>query len=361
MKSIAMGALAICALWIAWPYYSLYQLSEAVDQGDEIALESLVDWTSLKQGLKGDLAILIAKSVAAESKNEPGSALAAGFLAVLGPVFVDKIVDAYVTPQGLAQLFKEKRVNLKKKQVDTPTKSKESPTGDNETNTENSASEAFWNNLEYAFFTRSPFMFLVELKSKDKQDENQEPLKLLMKWQNGGWELTRLILPMNPDIGGKVVDAERGKAREKIKKTTEEAEKASRKAKAEKASRKAKEEKRKQEYIQHVKLYGFEADIYDTYLENKVPGVKFKLKNEGNQTLKSVKVTVYFKDAKGKVIHEENFYPISASSWRTNSGPLKPGYIWQLERGKFYKVESVPTEWKKGSAKAQITDIEFTE
>lgn len=352
MKSFTMGALAICALWIAWPYYSLYQLSEAVDQGDEIALESLVDWTSLKQGLKGDLAILIAKSVAAEPENEPGSALAAGFLAVFGPAFVDKIVDAYVTPQGLAQLFKEKRVNLKNKQVDTPTKSKESPTGDNETNTVNSASEAFWNNLEYAFFTRSPFMFLVELKSKDKEDENQEPLKLLMKWQNGGWELTRLILPMNPDIGGEVVDAERGKAGEKIKKTTEE---------AEKASRKAKEEKRKQAYIQHVKLYGFEADIYDTYLEEKVPGVKFKLKNEGNQTLKSVKVTVYFKDTKGKVIHEENFHPISSSSWSANSGPLKPGYIWQLERGKFYKAESVPTEWKKGSAEAQITDIEFTE
>ena len=151
---------------------------------------------------------------------------------------------------------------------------------------------------------------------------------------------------------GEVVDAERGKAREKIKKTTEE---------AEKASQKAKEEKRKQAYIQHVKLYGVEADIYDTYREKKVPGVKFKLKNEGNQTLKSVKVTVYFKDAKGKVIHEENFYPISSLSWSTNSGPLKPGYIWQLERGKFYKVESIPTEWKNGSADAQITDIEFAE
>ena len=181
---------------------------------------------------------------------------------------------------------------------------------------------------------------------------------MLMKWQNGGWELTRVILPMNLDSGSEVVDTEHSETGEKVGETVQEVDEAK---EVEKAGQKAKKEEKKMTYIQLVKLYGLEADIYETYLEKKVPGVKFKLKNEGGQTLKSVTVTVYFKDADGSVIYEENFHPISSLSWSDNNGPLKPGYIWQLERGKFYKVESVPTEWKKGSAYAQVTDIEFAE
>lgn len=41
--------------------------------------------------------------------------------------------------------------------------------------------------------------------------------------------------------------------------------------------------------------------------------------------------------------------------------PLKPNYIWQMEGGKFYGAENVPTEWATGRADARITDIEFLE
>jgi hypothetical protein len=67
----------------------------------------------------------------------------------------------------------------------------------------------------------------------------------------------------------------------------------------------------------------------------------------------------YFKDAQGTIIHEEKFDPVHQSSFCIDDcPPLKPGYIWQMERGKFYKAESVPTEWKAGAAEAKITDIE---
>lgn len=119
----------------------------------------------------------------------------------------------------------------------------------------------------------------------------------------------------------------------------------------------------KKEYIGFVTLYDFEASTIDTYLEKKVPAVKFKLKNEGDKTLTEVKVIVYFKDKEGNTIAEEDFYPVlvSAYSFSSDNKPLKPGYIWQMEKGKWYTVKDAPSEWQVGNADAIIADIEFEE
>ncbi len=119
----------------------------------------------------------------------------------------------------------------------------------------------------------------------------------------------------------------------------------------------------KQAYIKNVVLYDLKAKYYKTYLEEKVPGVEFKLKNKGDRTLKEVEVTVYFKDANGTIIAEEDYHPVLVTKYSFSgyNKPLKPYYVWQMERGKFYKADSVQSEWKKGAFSAKITNIEFEE
>ena len=119
----------------------------------------------------------------------------------------------------------------------------------------------------------------------------------------------------------------------------------------------------KQKYLSKVVLYDLKAKYYETYLEKKVPGVEFKVKNEGDRILKEVQVTVYFKDAKGTIIAEKEYHPVLVTKYSFNGDnkPLKPNYIWQMERGKFYKADSVPSEWKEGAVSASITNIEFSE
>lgn len=121
--------------------------------------------------------------------------------------------------------------------------------------------------------------------------------------------------------------------------------------------------KEKQEYLNKVKLYDLRAKYYETYLEKNVPGVEFKIKNEGDRTLSEVQVTVYFKDANGIIIAEKQYHPVLVTkySFGGDNKPLKPNYIWQQERGHFYKADSVPTEWKEGFVSANITNIEFSE
>jgi hypothetical protein len=118
----------------------------------------------------------------------------------------------------------------------------------------------------------------------------------------------------------------------------------------------------KQAYIKKVELFALKAKRISTYSDGKVPAVNFKLKNIGDRALKKVEVTVYFKDKDGNVIHEEDYNPvlvIKNSFGSRDNKPLKPNYIWQQEKGHFYKAASVPSEWKLGAVSAAVTDIEF--
>ncbi len=118
----------------------------------------------------------------------------------------------------------------------------------------------------------------------------------------------------------------------------------------------------KQAYVSNVVLYDFEARYYESYSDKDVPGVTFKLKNTGDRTLSKVAVIVYFRDASDVTIAEENLHPVWITEYSSSDEkPLKPNYIWQLERGRFYEASSVPSEWKEGAASAKIVDIEFAQ
>lgn len=116
------------------------------------------------------------------------------------------------------------------------------------------------------------------------------------------------------------------------------------------------------EYIANsLDLYDVEAKYFDSILNGKVPGVVFKIKNKGDRTLDRVEVNCYFLDGSGNRIAEEDFYPVSVSeySFGGDNKPLKPGYVWTMEAGKFYTAKSVPTEWKEGSVEVEISEIKF--
>lgn len=118
-----------------------------------------------------------------------------------------------------------------------------------------------------------------------------------------------------------------------------------------------------QDYIvNNLELYEVEAKFMDSLLDGKVPGVTFKIKNSGDRTLDRIKVVAYFLDSTGGVIAEEDFYPVTNSPYSlSDSKPLKAGYIWQIESGKFYSAKSVPTEWAEGRVRVEITEIQFAE
>ena len=109
---------------------------------------------------------------------------------------------------------------------------------------------------------------------------------------------------------------------------------------------------------QNVEVYDLEASYRDSMLDGRVPGVDFKVKNNGDRSLDLVEVTVVFYNSEGQPIAEDTFMPVIVSSY-DNDPPLRPGYIWQQERGSFYAAKSVPDEWQSGKVSAKVTRIEF--
>jgi hypothetical protein len=112
---------------------------------------------------------------------------------------------------------------------------------------------------------------------------------------------------------------------------------------------------------QNLHLYDLDARYYDSILNGRVSGVRFKIQNNGTRTLNRVTVRVVFNDAQGSPIAEQEYSPVLVSEYNfePNNGPLRPHYIWQQPPDRFFTADHVPSEWATGRATATITSIEF--
>ncbi len=117
----------------------------------------------------------------------------------------------------------------------------------------------------------------------------------------------------------------------------------------------------KMEYMNKVAITEFEAKRIDTYSDKGVPAIRVSLKNNGERSLDKVKVTVYFQDKNNSTIYEESFHPVLVSrfSIRDNK-PLKAGYIYEMEDGKYFTVKSKLSEWDESKTIIKIVDLAFS-
>jgi len=134
------------------------------------------------------------------------------------------------------------------------------------------------------------------------------------------------------------------------------------KAEIEKTTKAMAEFSEKMSYIDKIAITEFEAQRIDTLLKKQVPAIRIGLKNNGDRSLDEVKVVVYFQDKNGNTIFEEQYHPVLVSQYstQTNNKPLKPGYVHEMEKDKYYTLKSALTEWQEGKATAKIVDIKFS-
>jgi Protein of unknown function (DUF2939) len=160
-KAIIGVFLAVAVAYVAYPYVTLYRLGQAIRSGDASSLETMVDWSSVREGIKEDICDLVI--------DEPAEAKAGGQLPPFGAGFVRGItgnaVDAKVTPQALAAVAAQEPI------------ARPDPKG--------SPVRVSW-----AFFA-GPTEFLVALRTPGRA----EPINLQMEFRVGAWQVTRVWLP----------------------------------------------------------------------------------------------------------------------------------------------------------------------
>jgi Protein of unknown function (DUF2939) len=99
MKKTVIGIIGLLVLvalgWIAWPYYAVYDFANAIQEGDQVALERRVAWDSVRGGLREDFNSVLARSTQG-----------AGLAALVGPAIINNAIDSFVTPQGITSLLR---------------------------------------------------------------------------------------------------------------------------------------------------------------------------------------------------------------------------------------------------------------
>jgi hypothetical protein len=112
MKKILIGillfvAVAAVAGYVASPYLAFYHLQRVARAGDRDGLAEAVDFPSVREGFKAQIdAALMAKFQSRpDLRNNPLAVL--GML--LAPAVAGRLIDAYVTPQSIAEMVADAR------------------------------------------------------------------------------------------------------------------------------------------------------------------------------------------------------------------------------------------------------------
>jgi hypothetical protein len=104
MPRLAWGLLVLALVaggWLAGsPHLAARQLGEALRAGDPVALERRVDFPVLRQNLKEQLDAKMLEKAGGDAVENPIGAVVMG----IASIFVDGMVDAFVTPSGLSSL-----------------------------------------------------------------------------------------------------------------------------------------------------------------------------------------------------------------------------------------------------------------
>ncbi len=168
-KKWIFGILAIAVIvggiYFGSPYLAARNLKQAAVSGNADTLEAAVDFPAVRESLKSQLnAQLMAKMQNdPEMKNNPF----AGIGMMMIPAIIDKALDAYVTPHGIAALARGE------KKPGAAVKGNE--------------------NVEYDYAYVGLDRFRVKVRNKDRNDK---PLGLLFERRGfAGWKLIRVEFP----------------------------------------------------------------------------------------------------------------------------------------------------------------------
>lgn len=100
-------AVVCCGLYAASPFWAAWSLREALRRGDAGAIEHRVQWQSVRNSLKTSIAKnaqLLAQA------NEAGASIRPTMWqrvkSAFGAPVLDRFIEAYVTPEGLPQLYR---------------------------------------------------------------------------------------------------------------------------------------------------------------------------------------------------------------------------------------------------------------
>jgi hypothetical protein len=171
IRWLVLICVVLLLVYAASPYVAFWRFTVALRSGDTAALNAHVDFPAVRKSLKAQLVAYFSPEKTGE-KHIKNKRLA-GLVTALRPTLIDALVDAYVTPDGLAALIADPNAV---KSMRAPRVAQQS--------------HVFkfidWSKMRYAFFT-SPRVFAVD----------RQGIKLRFRFTGFGWRLNKLDLGLS--------------------------------------------------------------------------------------------------------------------------------------------------------------------
>jgi hypothetical protein len=152
----------------ASPYFTLYQMYQAVERKDVQAISDHVDFPALRESVKTNLQTVVKKETSQQSNPLMGL-----LGSVMGGFVLDPVVDQLVTPSGVAALLEGQQLQLGKQDGQA-----QLTQGRGDTDVK----------AEYESFNQ----FAVSVKAKGN---DVEPVTLLLSRDGLGWKVSGVRLP----------------------------------------------------------------------------------------------------------------------------------------------------------------------
>lgn len=103
---VALVALAMLAAAYAFsPWWSLAGLAQAVERGDRYAMQRYVDFPRVRESIASQAKLYLAEKSGKDMEEGALGALGA----MIGSVIIDRAVETFVSPEGLARLMALKK------------------------------------------------------------------------------------------------------------------------------------------------------------------------------------------------------------------------------------------------------------
>jgi hypothetical protein len=169
-RHLAAGFCLLLLAWVASPYYTVWRLSQAIAAGNAAPLERLVDWPSVRAGLKHDVADgllgVAAPQVAAANTLPPfGASFVAGI--------AGSAIDDEITPTNVVAA------------LHAPMAGQDAADGP----------RIGWHAIRWAFF-RGLRVFDVSLLYPGGEPGEQK-LRIRLSFQGTSWKVTRVWVPQD--------------------------------------------------------------------------------------------------------------------------------------------------------------------
>ena len=168
---IAVIVVLVGGYYYASPYLALNTIKKAAQAGDSDTVSKYIDYPSVRQSFKDQMNAMMAK----ELMNQDTDGFAA-LGAMLASTMVDKMVDGFVTPEGMTLMLKGK--NLKDAEQD----SQDAQTAETQEQPK----------PEYEAGYTSLNDFEVVIKDQDQSKE----VKVLMVRDGLSWKIHKIAVPM---------------------------------------------------------------------------------------------------------------------------------------------------------------------